>query len=228
MAGDGLAAVKNHAAFIWSVADLLRGDYRRSEYGRVILPLTVIRRLDCVLEPTKSKVLAVRDQYGDRDSLLRSAAGVDFYNTSKLTLSRILEDPATIADQLRAYLAAFSPNARDVIEKFDFTAHIARLNQSNLLYLVLSKFCDLDLHPDVVSNVEMGAIYEELIRRSFEAENETAGEHFTPREVIRLMVDLLFCDDDTLLRKKASSRHSSTPHAAPGACCRWPKTDSAT
>ena len=199
---DGQAAVRNHAAFIWSVADLLRGDYRRSEYGRVILPLTVIRRLDCVLEPTKSDVLAVRDQYGDRDALLRGVAKVDFYNTSKLTLPRILEDPATIADQLRAYLAAFSPNARDVIEKFDFTAHITRLDQSNLLYLVLAKFCELDLHPDAVSNVEMGAIYEELIRRSFEAENETAGEHFTPREVISLMVDLLFCDDDALLRQK--------------------------
>jgi type I restriction enzyme M protein len=199
---DGQAAVRNHAAFIWSVADLLRGDYRRSEYGRVILPLTVIRRLDCVLEPTKSDVLAVRDQYGDRDALLRGVAKVDFYNTSKLTLPRILEDPATIADQLRAYLAAFAPNARDVIEKFDFTAHITRLDQSNLLYLVLAKFCELDLHPDAVSNVEMGAIYEELIRRSFEAENETAGEHFTPREVISLMVDLLFCDDDALLRKK--------------------------
>lgn len=202
MADGEPAAVKSYAAFIWSVADLLRGDYRRSEYGRVILPLTVIRRLDCVLEPTKSKVLAVRDQYGDRDALLRAAAGVDFYNTSRLTLTRILGDPATIADQLRAYLAAFSPNARDVIDNFDFTAHIARLNQSNLLYLVLSKFCDLDLHPDAVSNVEMGAIYEELIRRSFEAENETAGEHFTPREVIRLMVDLLFCDDDALLGKR--------------------------
>jgi len=202
VASDGSAAVKNHAAFIWSVADLLRGDYRRSEYGRVILPLTVIRRLDCALEPSKSKVLAVRDQYGDRDALLRSAAGVAFYNTSKLTLTRILEDPATMAGQLRAYLAAFSPNARDVIDKFDFTGHINRLNQSNLLYLVLAKFCDLDLHPDKVSNVEMGAIYEELIRRSFEAENETAGEHFTPREVIRLMVDLLFCNDDELLGKK--------------------------
>ena len=195
-------AVRNHAAFIWSVADLLRGDYRRSEYGRVILPLAVIRRLDCVLEPTKGDVLAVRDQYGDRDALLRAVAKVDFYNTSKLTLTRILEDPATIADQLRAYLAAFSPNARDVIEKFEFTAHITRLKESNLLYLVLAKFCELDLHPDAVSNVEMGAIYEELIRRSFEAENETAGEHFTPREVISLMVDLLFCDDDALLRQK--------------------------
>ena len=210
------AAVKNHAAFIWSVADLLRGDYRRSEYGRVILPLTAIRRLDCVLEPTKSKVLAVRDQFGDRETLLRSAAGVDVYNTSKLTLSRILDDPATIADQLRAYLAAFSPNARDVIDKFDFTAHIARLNQSNLLYLVLARFCDLDLHPDVVSDVEMGAIYEELIRRSFEAENETAGEHFTPREVIRLMVNLLFCDDDDMLRKRGILRTLLDPACGTG------------
>jgi type I restriction enzyme M protein len=213
---DGLAAVKNHAAFIWSVADLLRGDYRRSEYGRVILPLTVIRRLDCVLEPTKSTVLAVRHQYGDRDTLLRSAAGVGFYNTSKLTLTRVLEDPASIGGQLRAYLAAFSPNARDVIEKFDFTAHISRLDQSNLLYLVLSKFCELDLHPDAVSNVEMGAIYEELIRRSFEAENETAGEHFTPREVISLMVDLLFCDDDAALRKRGIIRTLFDPACGTG------------
>jgi type I restriction enzyme M protein len=213
---DGLAAVRNHAAFIWSVADLLRGDYRRSEYGRVILPLTVIRRLDCVLEPTKSTVLAVREQYGDRDPLLRSAAGVDFYNTSKLTLTRVLEDPASIAGQLRAYLVAFSPNARDVIEKFDFTAHISRLDQSNLLYLVLSKFCELDLHPDAVSNVEMGAIYEELIRRSFEAENETAGEHFTPREVISLMVDLLFCDDDAVLRKRGIIRTMFDPACGTG------------
>jgi type I restriction enzyme M protein len=127
---------------------------------------------------------------------------VDFYNTSKLTLTRILEDSASVGGQLRAYLAAFSPNARDVIERFDFTAQIARLDQSNLLYLVMSKFCELDLQPDAVSNVEMGAIYEELIRRSFEAENETAGEHFTPGEVtIRLMMDLLFCDDDAVLRK---------------------------
>lgn len=184
----------------------------------MILPLTVIRRLDCVLEPTKGTVLAARDQYGDRDTLLRSAARVDFYNTSKLTLTltRILEDSASIGGQLRAYLAAFSPNARDVIERFDFTAQIARLDQSNLLYLVLSKFCELDLHPDAVSNVEMGAIYEELIRRSFEAENETAGEHFTPREVISLMVDLLFCDDDAVLRKRGIIRTLLDPACGTG------------
>ena len=213
---EGLAATKSHAAFVWSVADLLRGDYRRSEYGRVILPLTAIRRLDCVLEPTKSRSSRYSDEYGDRDTLLRSAAGVDFYNTSKLTLTRVLEDPASIAGQLRAYLAAFSPNARDVIEKFDFTAHISRLDQSNLLYLVLSKFCELDLHPDAVSNVEMGTIYEELIRRFFEPENETAGEHFTPREVISLMVDLLFCEDDDALRKRGIIRTLFDPACGTG------------
>ncbi len=135
--------IKNHAAFIWSVADLLRGDYKQSEYGKVILPLTVIRRLDCVLEPTKPKVLAVHRQYGDRDAILRAAAGdLAFYNTSPLTLQRVLADPTTIADQLRAYLAGFSEAARDVIEKFDFDAQITRLARANLLYLVVSKFCD--------------------------------------------------------------------------------------
>ena len=193
--------IKNHAAFIWSVADLLRGDYKQSEYGKVILPLTVIRRLDCVLEPTKPKVLAVHRQYGDRDAILRAAAGdLAFYNTSPLTLQRVLADPTTIADQLRAYLAGFSEAARDVIEKFEFDAQITRLTRANLLYLVVSRFCDpqVDLHPDKVSNLEMGYLYEELVRRFSELSNETAGEHFTPREVIRLMVDLLLTDEPEL------------------------------
>lgn len=193
--------IKNHAAFIWSVADLLRGDYKQSEYGKVILPLTVIRRLDCVLEPTKNKVLAVHKQYGDRDAILRAAAGdLAFYNTSPLTLQRVLADPTMIADQLRAYLSGFSEAARDVIEKFEFDAQITRLARANLLYLVMSKFCDprVDLHPDKVSNLEMGYLYEELIRRFSELSNETAGEHFTPREVIRLMVDLLLTDEPEL------------------------------
>src|SRR6266540_2348560 len=202
MAGNDSAAIKNHAAFIWSVADLLRGDYKQSEYGKVILPLTVIRRLDCVLEPTKAKVLAIHRQFGDRDPLLRAAADDNqFYNTSVLTLRRILDDSATVADNLAEYIAKFSPNARDVIEKFDFHTQIARLDRANLLYLVLSKFCDVDLHPEVVSNVEMGYLYEELIRRFSELSNETAGEHFTPREVIRLMVELLFTDADDLLHQ---------------------------
>jgi type I restriction enzyme M protein len=193
--------IKNHAAFIWSVADLLRGDYKQSEYGKVILPLTVIRWLDCVLEPTKSKVLAVHKQYGDRDAILRAAAGdLAFYNTSPLTLQRVVADPTTIADQLRAYLAGFSEAARDVIEKFEFDTQITRLARANLLYLVVSRFCDpqVDLHPDKVSNLEMGYLYEELVRRFSELSNETAGEHFTPREVIRLMVDLLLTDEPEL------------------------------
>ncbi|MGH3966240.1 MAG: type I restriction-modification system subunit M [Pseudonocardiaceae bacterium] len=201
MSTSAPGAIKNHAAFIWSVADLLRGDYKQSEYGKVILPLIVIRRLDCVLEPTKPKVLAVHRQYGDRDAILRAAAGdLAFYNTSPLTLQRVLADPTTIADQLRAYLAGFSEAARDVIEKFEFDAQITRLAKANLLYLVVSKFCDpqVDLHPDKVSNLEMGYLYEELIRRFSELSNETAGEHFTPREVIRLMVDLLLTDEPEL------------------------------
>jgi type I restriction enzyme M protein len=201
MSTSAPGVIKNHAAFIWSVADLLRGDYKQSEYGKVILPLTVIRRLDCVLEPTKPKVLAVYRQYGDRDAILRAAAGdLAFYNTSPLTLQRVLADPTTIADQLRAYLAGFSEAARDVIEKFEFDAQITRLARANLLYLVMSRFCDpqVDLHPDKVSNLEMGYLYEELIRRFSELSNETAGEHFTPREVIRLMVDLLLTDEPEL------------------------------
>jgi type I restriction enzyme M protein len=197
--------IRNHASFIWSVADLLRGDYKQSEYGRVILPLVVLRRLDCVLEPTKAKVLGTADRLAGRvgnvDPLLRQAAGEQFYNTSKLDLRRLLDDPPRIADNLLAYMDGFSPAARDVLEKFDFRTQIDRLDRANLLYLVVSKFCEIDLHPQVVSNLEMGYLYEELIRRFSELSNETAGEHFTPREVIRLMVNLLFIEDDRLLSR---------------------------
>ena len=201
MPTGGAGPIKNHAAFIWSVADLLRGDYRQSEYGKVILPLTVIRRLDCVLEPTKGKVLSFHKRYGDRKDILISAAGVPFYNASPLTLQRVLDDSENVADQLRAYLAGFSESARDVLDKFRFEAQIARLDNANLLYLVLSKFRELDLHPDVVSNLEMGYLYEELVRKFSELSNETAGEHFTPREVIRLMVDLLLTDEPELHKR---------------------------
>ena len=198
--------VKNHGAFIWSVADLLRGDYKPSEYGRVILPFTVLRRLDCVLEPTKADVV---QQYSllqvkgieNIDPVLEGVAGEQFFNTSPLTLSKVLDDPNNVADNLHAYIAGFSAGARDVLEKFDFDTHIARLDKAKLLYLVTSKFAEIDLHPEVVSNLEMGYLYEELIRKFSELSNETAGEHFTPREVIRLMVNLLFIEDDDLLRK---------------------------
>src|SRR6266496_2678890 len=197
--------LRNHASFIWSVADKLRGVYKQSEYGRVILPLVVLRRLDCVLEPTKDKVLRTFERFAPRvenvGPLLEQASGERFYNTSLLNLKKVLGDPERIADNLQAYMAEFSPEARDVLEKFDFRTQIERLDRANLLYLVLSRFCDLDLHPEAVTNLEMGYLYEELIRRFSELSNETAGEHFTPREVIRLMVNLLFIEDDRLLSK---------------------------
>jgi len=196
---------RNHAAFIWSVADLLRGDYKQSEYGRVILPFVVLRRLDCVLEPTKARVLETAARLEGRvanvDPVLRQVTGEQFYNTSPLDLRRLLDDPNRIADNLLAYIAHFSPAARDVLDKFDFRTQIDRLDRADLLYLVVSRFCEIDLHPEAVSNLEMGYLYEELIRRFSELSNETAGEHFTPREVIRLMVNLLFIEDDRLLAR---------------------------
>ena len=195
--------INNHDAFIWSVADLLRGVYKQSEYGRVILPLTVLRRLDCVLEATKPKVLEVAAKLPEylvnKAPILMNAAGESFYNTSKNTFKTLLADPDNVASNLRNYIAGFSESARDIIDKFNFDTQIDRLDQHNLLYLVVSRFADLDVRPEVVSNLEMGYIYEELIRKFSELSNETAGEHFTPREVIRLMVNLLLADDDELL-----------------------------
>jgi type I restriction enzyme M protein len=211
--------IRNHAAFIWSVADLLRGDYKQSEYGKVILPLTVLRRLDCVLEPTKEKVLAQAAKYGDRpgaEQILSKAAGEQFYNTSKNDFPRLLAAPDDLVDNLRHYIASFSPAARDIVEKFGFEAQITRLRKANLLYLVVSKFAEIDLHPDAVSNLEMGYLYEELIRRFSELSNETAGEHFTPREVIRLMVNLLFIEDDDLLTKRGISKTMLDPACGTG------------
>jgi type I restriction enzyme M protein len=212
--------VKNHAAFIWSVADLLRGDYKQSEYGKVILPLTVIRRLDCVLAPTKGKVLRRRQQLAEKidnlEPVLRAEARQQFYNVSPLDFRRLLDDPNHLADNLRSYILGFSSAARDVIEKFDFDGQITRLDRANLLFLVLSRFADIDLHPDVVSNLEMGYLYEELIRRFSELSNETAGEHFTPREVIRLMVNLLFIEDEKALRDAGAIRTLYDPACGTG------------
>ncbi len=200
------AEIKNHADFIWSVADLLRGDYKQSEYGKVILPLTVIRRLDCVLEPTKQAVLARHKQLAGRienvEPVLEAVVEDQFYNTSPLSFTKLLDDPNTIAESLRLYIGGFSPAAKDVVDKFEFEGQIDRLARANILYQVVSRFAEVDLHPAMVSNTEMGYLYEELIRKFSELSNETAGEHFTPREVIRLMVDLLFIDDaDGVLTK---------------------------
>ena len=196
----------NHQAlssFIWSVADLLRGDYKQSEYGRVILPFTVLRRLDCVLEGTKPAVLAEFDAktkagLNPEPFLLRKARQ-SFYNTSPLDLVKLLGDQDHIRQNLYAYVQAFSPAARDIFERFDFYTQVERLAKANLLYLVTEKFANIDLHPEVVDNASMGLVFEELIRKFAEISNETAGEHFTPREVIRLMVNLLFIEDDDVL-----------------------------
>ena len=215
------ARINNHAGLIWSIADLLRGDYKRSEYQRVILPLVLLRRLDCVLEPTKRQVLDRLAGLGGRieniGPLLEPITGLpDAYNTSRLTLRAILADPSQVAGNLRAWIAAFDPETRDVIEKFDFDAQIGRLDRAKILYLVLSRVTEVDLHPDKVSNVEMGYLYEELIRRFSELSNETAGEHFTPREVIRLMVDLLFIEDDDALRTPGIVRTMLDPACGTG------------
>ncbi|MGN9778056.1 N-6 DNA methylase [Micromonospora sp. H33] len=196
-------STKHHelANFIWSVADLLRGDYKQSEYGRVILPLTVLRRLDCVLEPTKDAVLARHAQLKqlgvqNMDPVLRKTAGLSFYNTSEMSFRKLLGDQDHVALNLRAYIGGFSPGAVDVLDKYGFDTQISRLAEAGLLYQVVAKFADIDLHPDVVSNHQMGYVFEELIRRFSEISNETAGEHFTPREVIKLMVNLLLAPDE--------------------------------
>ncbi len=220
MSESGQPSIQNHAAFIWSVADLLRGDYKQSEYGRVILPLVVLRRLDAVLEPTKAKVLEtharIEGKVDNVEPILCGASGQQFFNTSPLDMRRLLDDPSNIGDNLRAYIAGFSEAARDVIEKFDFDTQIAKLDRANLLYKVIGRFVDVDLHPDRVSNLEMGYLYEELVRKFSELSNETAGEHFTPREVIALMVDLLFAEDDELLAKPGIIRTIFDPACGTG------------
>lgn len=198
--------INNHAAFIWKVADLLRGDYKASEYGRVILPFTVLRRLDCVLDPVKAEMLtkynSVKDRVSNVGPILDSLTDIEgLWNTSPFDLPKLLDDPTNVADNLRAYIYGFSPAATEILDKFDFPTQIKRLEKANLLFYVVSSFAEIDLHPDKVSNMEMGYLYEELIRKFSELSNETAGEHFTPREVIRLMVELLFAEDDDLLAK---------------------------
>ncbi|GGQ07398.1 type I restriction-modification system subunit M [Streptosporangium pseudovulgare] len=194
---------QRYADFIWSVADLLRGDYRQSEYGKVILPFTLLRRIDCVLAPTKQAVLARAGELEDRglpeqavDRMLRDVAGASFYNRSPLDFGRFVGDAENVARNLRAYIGGFSGGAAEVLERYRFDEQITRLDEAGLLYLVTGKFAEIDLHPDVVDNHQMGYIFEELIRRFSEISNETAGEHFTPREVIKLMVNLLMAPDD--------------------------------
>ena len=201
----------NHSqivSFIWGVADLIRDTFKRSKYQDVILPLTVLRRLDCVLAPTKRKVLEVQARYTGKienlDPQLRRASGFAFYNTSRYDFEKLLADAPHIAQNLRNYIAGFSPNMREVLEKFDFNNTIAKLDEAGLLFQVMQRFADpkVNLHPEAVDNATMGTIFEELIRKFNEALNENPGEHFTPRDVVHLMVDLLLAGDEERLRTK--------------------------
>ncbi len=208
------------SSFIWSVADLLRGDYKQSEYGRVILPFTVLRRLDCVLESTKESVLK---EYAEKrklninpDPFLLRVSGVGFFNTSPLDMKKLMGDQDHIQDNLLSYIESFSPEVRDIFERFNFHVQVDRLQRSGLLYLVTERFAQIDLHPDVVDNHQMGLVFEELIRRFAEISNETAGEHFTPRDAIRLMVNLLFIEDDDVLSRPGTVRTIYDPTAGTG------------
>jgi type I restriction enzyme M protein len=192
------------ANLIWQIADLLRGPYRPPQYERVMLPMTVLRRFDCVLVPTKSKVLAEHERRkGGRlnddalDRILNNAAGQRFHNHSPLDFEKLKGDPDHIAEHLVSYTKGFSANVRIIFDFFEFDGEIEKMHEANILYLVVSKFCDVDLHPNTVPNEQMGLIFENLIRRFNELANETAGDHFTPREVIRLMVNILFINDFT-------------------------------
>lgn len=202
------------------MADLLRGDYRQSDYGKVILPFTVLRRLDCVLESTKA---AVRAEFAEKtkaglnpDPFLLRKSGQSFYNTSEMDMKRLLGDQDHIRENLFAYVQAFSPEVRDIFERFDFATQVERLAKNGLLYLVAEKFAGIDLHPERVTNSQMGHVFEELIRKFAEISNETAGEHFTPREVIRLMVNLIFVEDDDVLSKPGVVRTIYDPTAGTG------------
>ena len=199
------------ANFIWGICNLLRGPYKRNEYRKVILPLTVLRRFDCVLAATKADVLAAAERSAGqsqtmRDMALRSASGREFYNASRLDFQKLLDDPNQIGQNLNAYIAEFSENVRAVMERFAFGEQIARMDEKNLLFQVVQAFANIDLSPEHVDNVQMGYVFEELIRIGAEQANEEAGEHFTPREVIRLMVSLLLSDEPDLGRSHLVKR----------------------
>ncbi len=203
--------------FVWSIADQLRGVYKPHQYGGVILPFTILRRLDCILEPSRDQVRALAKAYdgGALDARVRRKTGLRFYNTSEFDFATLLADPEGLRSNLIHYINRFSANI-DVFERFKFENEIATLDEKARLYLVVSKFAEVDLHPDTVPNAEMGDLFEELIRKFAEASNEEAGEHYTPRDAIRLMVDLLFAEDNTTLLEPGVVRSIYDPTAGTG------------
>jgi type I restriction enzyme M protein len=207
------------AALLWSVADLLRGDFKQSQYGRIILPFTLLRRLECVIEETKSDVLdkyeAVKAMpFEAQDKILTHSAKLSFYNTSKMDLSRLGE--TNVASNLESYIQSFSPNAREIFEHFDFFNTIDKLEEADLLYKVSKQFANAPLSPEQISNYGMGLVFEELIRRFAESSNETAGEHFTPRDIVRLTTSLVFTNDDAALTQAGLVRSIYDPTAGTG------------
>ena len=209
------------AAFIWSVADLLRGDFKQSQYGRIILPFTLLRRLECVLEESKLAVLAKHAEVAKMnlpeeayEKMLLRATDANFFNVSPMDLSKLGE--SGIKDNLENYIQCFSRDAREIFEHFKFAEFIGQLNDANLLYKVVQKFANTDLSPGAVSNYEMGLVFEELIRRFAESSNETAGEHFTPRDIVRLTTSLVFMEDDEALTQEGIIRTIYDPTAGTG------------
>ncbi|MES9899497.1 MAG: class I SAM-dependent DNA methyltransferase [Sedimenticola sp.] len=212
----------NLAAYIWSLADLLRGDFRQSQYGRIILPFTLLRRLECVLEESKAVLLAEYEKVlkmelpeeAQEKLLLRATNGMSFFNTSKMDLSKLGE--AGIKNNLESYLQGFSKDAREIFEYFNFAEFIGQLNDANLLYKIVQKVRQTDLSPKAISNHDMGKVFEELIRRFAESSNDTAGEHFTPRDIVHLTTSLVFMEDDDALTKPGIIRTIYDPTAGTG------------
>lgn len=213
----------NLAAYIWSLADLLRGDFKQSQYGRIILPFTLLRRLECVLEASKVAVLTEHariqplnmPEEAQEKLLLRATGGLSFFNTSKMDMSTLGE--AGIKANLESYLQGFSKDAREIFEHFKFSEFLGQLNDANLLYKFVQRVRQTDLSPAAVSNHDMGLVFEELIRRFAESSNDTAGEHFTPRDIVRLTTSLVFMEDDDALAKPGSFAPFMTPRPAPAA-----------
>ena len=221
-----MSDIKNLSGFVWSIAEILRGDFKQSEYGKVILPFVVLRRLDCILQDSKQAVLDAENSLPEsaddatRDMILFGAVGgnVKVYNLSRFTFDSLKgQDPGQLHQNLIDYITKFSPNVRDIfLDKFRFTDQLKRLKDGGILWNVFERFCEVDLHPDTISNLEMGYLFEELIRRFSEMSNETAGEHFTPREVIRLIVDLLIANDDAKLTGRGIIRQVYDPACGTG------------
>jgi type I restriction enzyme M protein len=211
---------QDKVSLIWSVADILRGDFKPHEYGQTILPFVVLRRLECALEKTKDKVItkskSLEGKINDLEAILNKESGHNFYNTSPLSLTKILQDPDKVASNLNSYIRAFSPSASEVLDKYGFPDKIKKLEEQSLLYQIIGKFADLDLSEETVSNEAMGYVFEELLRKFSEMSNETAGEHYTPREVIRLMVNLLFIEDSKALAGQKPIRSIYDPACGTG------------